>query len=111
MNLVISGGQKQRIALARAVAKRAYTHARIIMLDDSFSAVDSETEKRILTNLFENLRGTTVIIISHRVSTLTHADKVIVLEDGGITEYGTPDLLATGNGFYAKIKALQQLER
>ncbi|MDR0644490.1 MAG: ABC transporter ATP-binding protein/permease [Treponema sp.] len=109
--LTISGGQKQRIALARAVAKRAYTYASIMVLDDSLSAVDAETEKRILTNLFEDLRGTTVIIISHRVSTLTHADKVIVLEDGGIIEYGPPDLLATGNGFYAKIKTLQQLER
>ncbi|MDR1127290.1 MAG: ABC transporter ATP-binding protein/permease [Treponema sp.] len=108
--LTISGGQKQRVAIARAVAKLAYTHSRIMVLDDSLSAVDAETEKRILANLFENLRGTTAIIISHRVSTLSRADKVIVLEGGAIVEYGPPELLAAGNGFYAKINSLQQAQ-
>jgi ABC-type multidrug transport system fused ATPase/permease subunit len=63
-----------------------------------------------LANLFENLRGTTAIIISHRVSTLSRADKVIVLEGGAIVEYGPPELLAAGNGFYAKINSLQQAQ-
>ncbi|MDR0785108.1 MAG: ABC transporter ATP-binding protein/permease [Treponema sp.] len=109
--LTISGGQKQRVAIARALAKLAYTRSHILALDDSLSSVDAETEKRILTNLFENLRGMTVVIISHRVSTLSYADKVIVLERGAVAEYGPPDLLAAGNGFYAKINSLQQLER
>jgi ATP-binding cassette subfamily B protein len=107
--LTVSGGQKQRIAIARAVAK--FARARILILDDSLSAVDVETEERILTNLFENLHEAAVIIVSHRISTLSRADKVLVLEGGAIIEYGTPDALAAGDGFYARINTLQQLER
>ncbi|MDR1466692.1 MAG: ABC transporter ATP-binding protein/permease [Treponema sp.] len=107
--LTISGGQKQRVAIARAVAK--FAHSRILILDDSLSAVDAETEKRILTNLFETLSGATAVIVSHRISALSRADKVIVLDGGAIIEYGTPNELAAGDGFYARINVLQQLER
>jgi ATP-binding cassette subfamily B protein len=106
--LTLSGGQKQRVAIARALARSP----EILILDDALSAVDAETEKRILNALLEERqrRGGITIIISHRVSTLMHADKVIVLDQGRISEAGPPGLLAAGNGFFARMTALQQLE-
>jgi ATP-binding cassette subfamily B protein len=105
--LTLSGGQKQRVALARAVIGEP----EILILDDAFSAVDAETEKRIVTGLLKERQGKTLIIISHRVSTLKHADQVVVLDKGRITEYGSPqDLIAQG-GFYARMAALQQLDQ
>jgi ATP-binding cassette subfamily B protein len=81
----------------------------ILILDDAFSAVDAETEKRILTGLLEERRGKTAIIISHRVSTLSSADHVMVLDKGRISEYGSPrELMAQGN-FFARMAALQRL--
>jgi ATP-binding cassette subfamily B protein len=105
--LTLSGGQKQRVAISRAL-----THAPdILILDDSLSAVDAETERRILTALFEERCGKTTIIISHRVSTLRNADAVLVLDAGRVAEYGTPSTLIAQGGFYARLAALQQLDR
>jgi ATP-binding cassette subfamily B protein len=110
--LTLSGGQKQRAAIARSIA----SEREILILDDSLSAVDAETEKRVLDGLMEEkrrkkLRGEsqTMIIISHRVSALSYADKVVVLEKGGISEEGRPEDLARGAGLYARTAALQRL--
>jgi ATP-binding cassette subfamily B protein len=105
--LTLSGGQKQRVAIARAVL----SSPEILMLDDAFSAVDAETEKRILGNILEDRsRGQkTTIIVSHRVSTLSCAAKVAVLENGRISEYGTPEELISEGNFFARMAELQQL--
>jgi ATP-binding cassette subfamily B protein len=105
--LTLSGGQKQRVAISRAVIGSP----EILILDDSLSAVDAETEKRVLTSLLTERRGKTTIIISHRVSTLRNADFVVVLDQGRISESGSPRELAALGGFYARMAALQQLEQ
>ena len=105
--ITLSGGQKQRVALSRAVAAQAA----IYILDDAMSSVDTETEEAILSALLPRLRGSTVILVSHRVSTLRNADRVVVLEGGRITQEGTPAQLAAIPGFYADILRLQQLEK
>jgi ATP-binding cassette subfamily B protein len=111
--LTLSGGQKQRVAIARAVI----AGAELLVLDDTLSAVDAETEKRILQGILDRRRERlrrgsplTVVIVSHRVSALRHAGKVLVLDKGRIAEYGAPEELAAGGGFYAKTAALQRLE-
>jgi len=106
--LTLSGGQKQRVAISRALA----TDPEILVFDDALSAVDAETEDRILSSLLEERSGKTNIIVSHRVSTLRHADLVIVLAGGRIAQRGThEELLAESDGFYAEIARLQELER
>jgi ATP-binding cassette subfamily B protein len=111
--LTLSGGQKQRVSISRAVIK----DGEALILDDALSAVDAETEQKILSRLLETRREadpgrrSTVIIISHRISTLCNADKVLVLDEGRVVEYGTPAELIARGGFYAKTAALQQLER
>ncbi|GHT79528.1 multidrug ABC transporter permease/ATP-binding protein [Spirochaetia bacterium] len=109
--LTLSGGQKQRVAISRAVAGSP----EILVLDDSLSAVDAETEKRVLTRLLNERRAqggsSTIIIISHRVSTLQNADTVIVLDKGRVTESGSPAELIERGGFYAQMAALQRLEQ
>jgi ATP-binding cassette subfamily B protein len=104
--LTLSGGQKQRVAIARAVLLRPD----ILVLDDSFSAVDAETERVILTGVLGERKaaGKTTIIVSHKVSTLSASDKVVVLEDGKIAEYGTPGELIRAGQFFAKMTELQQ---
>jgi ATP-binding cassette subfamily B protein len=104
--ITLSGGQKQRVALSRAIAAQAA----IYILDDAMSSVDTETEEAILSALLPRLRGSTVILVSHRVSTLRNTDRVVVLEGGRITQEGTPAQLAAIPGFYADILRLQQLE-
>jgi ATP-binding cassette subfamily B protein len=104
--LTLSGGQKQRAAIARAVI----AVPEILILDDSLSAVDAETEQRILTALFRERRGKTTIIISHRVSTLQNAGTVIVLDRGRVSEAGKPGELIERGGFYAQTAELQQLD-
>jgi ATP-binding cassette subfamily B protein len=102
--LTLSGGQKQRAAIARAL----FSGSEILILDDSLSACDAETERRILDNLEKERAGKTTIIVSHRVSTLRLANKIAVLSGGALTEYGSAaDLMAAG-GFYAKMAILQQ---
>ncbi|MEO0180294.1 MAG: ABC transporter ATP-binding protein [candidate division WOR-3 bacterium] len=105
--ITLSGGQRQRVALARAIIK----DPRIIILDDTLSAVDFETEERILDNLKRFLPGRTGLIISHRLSAVAHADLIIVLEDGRVVEKGTHQELLRIGGIYAKTWELQQLER
>lgn len=105
--LTLSGGQKQRIAIARALA----LDPPILVLDDALSAVDAETEEKILQSLLKERRGRTNVIVSHRVSTLRHADAVLVLQDGKMSQYGGHrELLAAKEGFYAEIAKLQELE-
>ena len=102
--LTLSGGQKQRTAIARSII----SDPEILILDDSLSAVDAETEKRILTSLLEERKCKTTIIISHRISTLRNADKIIVLDKGKISEYGEPKTLIKQGGFYAQMSDLQE---
>ena len=103
----LSGGQKQRISIARALI----LDPEILILDDAVSAVDTDTEEQILRNLHETRAGKTNIIIAHRISTLQHADKIIVIEKGEITEMGTHDELVAHNGFYAELYRKQLLEK
>ncbi len=105
--ITFSGGQKQRASLARALA----TNPKILILDDSFSAVDTNTEEEILKNLKVFMRDRTSIIISHRISTVKDADKIVVLEKGGIAEEGTHAELVGMNGIYAELHYKQLLEK
>jgi ATP-binding cassette, subfamily B, multidrug efflux pump len=105
--ITFSGGQKQRASLARALA----VDPRILILDDSFSAVDTNTEEEILKNLKEFMKGRTSIIISHRISTVKDADKIIVLSEGRILEEGTHDKLVELGGRYADLHFKQLLEK
>ncbi len=104
--ITLSGGQKQRTSLARAIA----INPKILILDDSFSAVDTNTEEEILKNLKEFMKDRTSIIISHRISTVKEADKILVLENGEIAEQGKHDELVLLNGIYADIHYKQLLE-
>lgn len=102
----ISGGQKQRASIARAIL----SDPPVLILDDAFSAVDTYTEEEILHGLKEVMNNRTTILISHRVSTLKNADRIIVLKDGSIAESGSHDSLISLNGIYADIYYKQLLE-
>lgn len=105
--ITLSGGQKQRATLARALA----IDPKILILDDSFSAVDTNTEEEILRNLKKFMKDRTSIIISHRISTVKDADKIIVLSEGKIAEEGTHDQLVSLGGIYADLHYKQLLEK
>ena len=102
----LSGGQKQRSSIARALMK----NAPILILDDALSAVDTDTEEHILTNLKKNREGKTTILIAHRISTIQNADIIMVLEDGTAAEIGNHDSLMAKHGIYYDMFEKQQLE-
>ena len=104
--VTVSGGQKQRISIARALMK----NAPILILDDSVSAVDTDTEKVILKNLKENRKGKTTILIAHRISTVRELDKLIFTEDGRVIAVGSHDELIRTCPAYARMVELQRLE-
>jgi ATP-binding cassette subfamily B protein len=104
--ITLSGGQKQRTAIARAILREP----RILILDDALSSVDTLTEERILTHLADVMRGRTVILISHRVSTVRQADRIVVLSRGRVVEQGTHDELVETGGYYAELSQKQMLE-
>jgi len=104
--ITLSGGQKQRTAIARAVVR----DPRILILDDSLSSVDTQTEEQILDRLRGIMRGRTTILISHRTSTVRDADQIVVLREGRIIERGTHDELLGREGYYADLYQKQLLE-
>ncbi len=104
--ITLSGGQKQRTALARAVIR----NPRILILDDSLSSVDTQTEEHILGRLRDIMRDRTTLLISHRCSTVRDADQIVVLRNGQIVERGTHDELLTRGGYYADLYQKQLLE-
>ncbi len=107
--VTLSGGQKQRISIARALIK----NPEIVILDDCLSAVDTETEQKILTYLNTALAGKTAIVITHRLTSLIDFDRIYLLENGQITEQGSHDALMSLNGAYYELyqKSLHQKER
>jgi ATP-binding cassette subfamily B protein len=102
--LKLSGGEKQRVAIARAVLKRP----RIYLFDEATSALDTRTERAIQDSLREVSRGTTTVIIAHRLSTVVHADQILVVDKGRIIERGSPDALLRDGGHYAALWLRQQ---
>jgi ATP-binding cassette subfamily B multidrug efflux pump len=102
--VTLSGGQKQRISIARALIKEP----NLVIFDDCLSAVDARTEKEIIGNLYDYLKDKTAIIITHRIFSLFHFDKIVVLDDGEIVEQGTHEELLDLNGYYAALYARQQ---
>jgi ATP-binding cassette, subfamily B, multidrug efflux pump len=102
----LSGGQRQRTTLARAIAR----DPAILVLDDALSAVDTDTEKKILAGLRDVLRRRTSIVVSHRVSAVMGADRILVLDDGRLVERGTHDGLLAAGGVYARLLHRQLLE-
>ena len=105
--VTLSGGQKQRVSIARAIIK----NPKILVFDDCLSAVDTETEERILANLESVSKDKTTLIISHRVSSAKNADKIIVLDDGEIIQQGSHNQLINENGYYKELYEQQLLEK
>ena len=100
----VSGGQKQRLCIARAMLK----HPAILILDDSTSAVDSATEGLIRESFKTNLKGTTVIIIAQRISSVQYADEIVVLDNGAVSAVGSHEALLASNEIYREIYESQQ---
>jgi len=104
--ITLSGGQKQRISIARAIIK----DPKILLFDDSLSAVDTETEEQILKHLQDLAQGKTTIIVSHRVSSVKNADQIIVLDDGNIVQSGNHESLINTDGYYKNLYLKQLSE-
>ncbi len=102
--VTLSGGQKQRATLARGLIR----NAPVLILDDCFSSVDTETEEHILSELSRLRRGQTTLIVSHRVSTARHADRIVMLDQGRIAEMGTHEELIASGGLYAELERIQR---
>ena len=102
--VTLSGGQKQRATLARGLIRKAP----VLILDDCFSAVDTETEEHILSELKRVRAGQTTILVSHRVSTARHADNIIVLDEGVVIEKGSHEELLLEGGYYAELERVQR---
>ena len=105
--VTLSGGQKQRVSIARAIIK----NPQILIFDDCLSAVDTETEEKILTNLEEVSKNKTTFIISHRVSSAKNADKIIILDEGEIIQQGPHNQLINEKGYYKELYEQQLLEK
>ena len=105
--ITLSGGQKQRVSIARAIIK----DPQILLFDDCLSAVDTETEEQILQNLLKISENKTTIMVSHRISSVKNANKIIVLEDGKIIQQGTHNNLVNSEGYYKELYAKQLLEK
>ena len=103
--VTLSGGQKQRATLARGLIR----NAPVLILDDCFSSVDTETEEHILSRLKRLRAGKTTILVSHRISTLRHSDRIVLLEEGEIVEIGSHEALLALNGAYAQLERAQTL--
>ncbi|KQQ30668.1 multidrug ABC transporter ATP-binding protein [Methylobacterium sp. Leaf123] len=99
----LSGGQKQRLAIARAFLK----NPPILILDEATSALDTETEREIQASLFELAEGRTTLVIAHRLATIRHADRIVVVAESGIAEQGRHDALLAGDGYYRRLHAAQ----
>ena len=104
--VTLSGGQKQRVSIARALIK----HPDVVLLDDSLSAVDTNTEQQILGYFNEALADKTTIVITHRIYGHLKFDKIIVLEDGAVADMGTHEELMERGGYYAEMVERQMLE-
>ena len=102
--VTLSGGQKQRATLARGLIRKSP----ILILDDCFSSVDTQTEEHILKELHELREGQTTLLVSHRVSTAKHSDRIIVLDNGEIIEEGTHEELIALNGLYCEFERIQR---
>ena len=105
--ITLSGGQKQRVSIARALIK----NPEILLLDDCLSAVDTETEETILTNLLEYCKNKTTIIVSNRVSSAKNADTIIIIEDGEIIQQGSHNQLVNQDGYYKELYLKQLSEK
>ena len=105
--ITLSGGQKQRVSIARALIK----NAPVLLLDDCLSAVDTETEEAILNSLTEYCKNKTTIIVSHRISSIKNANKIIILENGEIIQQGTHNQLLASEGYYKELYLKQLSEK
>ena len=101
--VTLSGGQKQRAAIARMLTRKAP----IMIFDDSLSAVDTETDAKIRRALEKKFGTATIILISHRITTLSKADRVLVLDHGRVSQFGTPEELRNQPGLYREIDRIQ----
>ncbi len=101
---MLSGGQKQRLSIARAL----FTPSDLIIMDNVLSAVDYETERKILTSVFERIKDQSLLVVSHRISALENMDEILVLEQGEIIARGTHQQLLQSSEYYRETWALQQ---
>jgi len=102
--VTLSGGQKQRATLARGLIR----HAPVLILDDCFSSVDTATEEHILSELKRLRAGQTTLLVSHRVSTARHSDRIVILADGNVTEVGSHEQLISSGGYYCELEQIQR---